>query len=175
MSRKERKTTIINTIKLQKQLQIKTRSHQTRANRNVKCLRRTSTVKFDFYSSDVQWILGGIGMSVTAIRCPRWFSGYDTCPDSGRPGFDPPLRYTIFFRITSLIQPAVTFGGQCDLQAWHAWEHAFSLEEWMWQWSGVLGGLVVVMLAWIVGDWGSIPHWGTQVFQITSLVRPTVT
>ena len=164
MSRKERKTTIINTIKLQKRLQIKTRSHQTRANRNVKCLRRTSTVKFDFYSrvtfneswevSEWVWlrlgVLGGLvvmtlaqiagdqgliphwgtqffsdhitysthcyiwwpmwpssltcmrtcfllgGVNVTVIRCPWWSSSCDARLDSGRLGFNPPLRYTSF-------------------------------------------------------------------------------
>ena len=39
-------------------------------------------------------------------QCPRWSSGYDTRPDSERPGFDPPLRHRI-------LANRVTFSTHC--------------------------------------------------------------
>ena len=41
-------------------------------------------------------------------QCLLWSSGYDTCPDSDRSEFDPPLRHR-FFRTLLLIRPVVTF------------------------------------------------------------------
>ena len=41
----------------------------------------------------------------------------------------------------------------------------------MWQQSGVIGGLAV-MLVRIARDWGSIPHWGTEYFWIVNCYRP---
>ena len=166
MSRKERKTTIINTIKLQKRLQIKTRSHQTRANRNVKCLRRTSTVKFDFYSRVTlneswevsEWVW-------QRSMCPRWSSGYETCLDSERPLFDLPLTYTIFFGSHHIFNSLLHLVASVIFKFDSACEHAFTLEEWMWQQSGILRGLVVVMLTWdSERPRFRSPSWGTQFF-----------
>ena len=39
----------------------------------------------------------------------------------------------------------------------------------------ILGGLVVMKLARIVRAWGSIPYWGTEFFQIVSLIWYSVT
>ena len=57
---------------------------------------------------------------------------------------------------------------ECDLQVWNVWGHAFCLEVWMWQQLDVFGSLAVMTLVWIVREWGSIPHWGTQFLPITN-------
>ena len=134
--------------------------------------------------------------------CPRWSGTYDAYPYSERPGFNPPLRHRIF-QITNChlldhcyiwwpigpllylvanwthcyiwwpIGPTVIFGGQCDLQVQNTSVHAFSFEDWVWQQSGVLGGLAVMMLTQIVRNQGLIPCWGTEF--LGSLLRPIVT
>ena len=81
---------------------------------------------------------------------------------------------THIFLITLLIQLTLTFSGQCDLWAQTVWEHAFSLEEWIWQWSSLLSGLAVMRLACIVRDQDSVALWGIEMFRILSLIPPTI-
>ena len=101
-------------------------------------------------------------------------SSYDTHLDSKRPGFDPLLRHRIFL-------DCVTYSTHCYI-LWPMWSPSskhmrtcFLLGRVNVMVISVLGGLMLMTLTWIARDRGSIPCWGTEFFQIMSLIQPTVT
>ena len=107
-------------------------------------------VKFFFHQFKMKWLMwqrSGVLNGLALMMFTRIVRDQ---------GSIPPLRHRIF-QITNChlldhcyiwwpIGHTVIFGGQCDLQVQNTWVHAFSFEGWVWQQSGVLGGLAVMML-----------------------------
>ena len=84
---------------------------------------------------------------MTAIRCSRWSSSYEARLDSERPGFLIPHWGTEILLIITYLTHCYIWRPMWSLSS-KRMRTCFLLWGWMWQWSGVLSGVVMMLARW---------------------------